>query len=266
MKIVIFKGGLGNQIFQFVIFEYLKSLKFNNIFGFYDKKALNHGGLLLNKCFSNLELPKSNFISNLVVIKYKIIRKILGLNKIDKKDEFKLDSVIYDGYWQNLKYFSKDIHKKLIFKKPSDKKNLEILDIIKSTNSISVHIRRGDYLNNISVYGNICTSEYYNKAINLISQKVKDPEFFFFSDDINWVKENLEVNKSHYIDWNHGDNSYIDMYLMTQCKHIIIANSTFSWWGAYLNNNDNKVVVCPHKWFNEEINEINLIPVDWIKI
>ena len=102
--------------------------------------------------------------------------------------------------------------------------------------------------------------------MELMKQKVPDSLFVFFSDDMYWVKQNFNKDDAIYVDWNTGRDSYVDMYLMSNCKHNIIANSTFSWWGAYLNKNDNKIVISPAKWFNTEINDIDIIPDNWIKI
>jgi hypothetical protein len=114
-----------------------------------------------------------------------------------------------------------------------------------------------------------CNLDYYNKAIKIIINKVENPIFFIFSDDINWCKENIKI-KDHeiiYVDWNVGDNSYIDMQLMSTCKHNIMANSSFSWWSAWLNKNKDKIVISPYKWFNsDDMDCSDLIPESWIRI
>lgn len=140
--------------------------------------------------------------------------------------------------------------------------------LIQRKNSISIHIRRGDYLNpaNSSVFGNICTLSYYQKSIKWFNDSFQDISFFVFSDDITWVKENLQFpSEVYYIDWNSGNNSWEDMCLMSLCKHNIVANSTFSWWGAWLNSNPEKLVLCPPKYTNSD-NGIDLFPKTWIRI
>lgn len=266
MKIVLFKGGLGNQLFQYVFYNYLIKNNFKKIYGFYDKKSMIHNGFELDYCFSNISLPKNSFISDFIVYIYKAKNKLIGLNKIDKKDNYNKEKIIFDGYWQSLSFFSPDIINNLSFNSNLTQENFGVLTILKSRNSISVHIRRGDYLNFQSVYGNICTKEYYSKAMELMKQKVPDSLFVFFSDDMYWVKQNFNKDDAIYVDWNTGRDSYVDMYLMSNCKHNIIANSTFSWWGAYLNRSDKKIVISPAKWFNTEINDIDIIPDNWIKI
>jgi hypothetical protein len=123
-------------------------------------------------------------------------------------------------------------------------------------NSISIHVRRGDYLNHES-YKNICGLNYYCSAIRYIKTLIMDPFFIVFSDDILWCKENLNNILSDtsviYVDWNTGKESYKDMQLISNCKHNIIANSSFSWWGAWLNTFPNKIIIAPKKWLNTNI-------------
>ena len=129
-------------------------------------------------------------------------------------------------------------------------------------------MRRGDYINN-TLYGNICTKDYYLKAIERIKEIKEIDTFCVFSNDIMWCKENLSsfLNECNviYVDWNHGKNSYQDIYLMSQCNNNIIANSSFSWWGAWLNQNIDKTVICPKKW-NNIPNSLFEMPDDWVKI
>ena len=180
------------------------------------------------------------------------------------------DNVHLTGYWQSEKYFTdyeSEIRKDFQFPVITDLKNKEMASEIKKVNSISIHVRRGDYVG-CNVHGDICGPDYYRKAVSLISEKVENPEFFCFSDDMAWVKENITINYPvHYIDWNCGDQSFRDMHLMSLCRHNIIANSSFSWWGAWLNKNYNKVIIAPNKWFtNLSMDTKDLIPEGWIKL
>lgn len=135
------------------------------------------------------------------------------------------------------------------------------------TNSVSIHIRRGDYLSEINqgLYGGICTEMYYAKAITYICNKIDQPSFFVFSNEIDWVKNNVDIPNPTYIDFNNGADSWQDMFLMSQCKHNIIANSSFSWWGAWLNRNTNKIVITPSRFINLE-EDSDIIPDAWIRI
>jgi hypothetical protein len=113
----------------------------------------------------------------------------------------------------------------------------------------------------------LCPISYYQNAINYISAQVEQPYFFIFSDDMGWAKENLKMDlPCIYIDHNHGAESYNDMRLMSLCQHHIIANSSFSWWGAWLNASSNKIVIAPKKWFANNNNVKDLLPIDWITL
>jgi hypothetical protein len=182
---------------------------------------------------------------------------------------FKLHGSFYlDGYWQNELYF-KDIEKTIRsdfqFVRPIDERNKNIAELIKNSNSVSIHIRRGDYINN-QLYSGICTEDYYQKAIRFINAKLKNKTFFVFSDDIQWCKSHFNSDNFHFVQGNEGTNSYKDMQLMSYCKHNIIANSSFSWWGAWLNNNLGKIVIAPERWLNVGYSTKDLIPEEWIKI
>jgi hypothetical protein len=154
------------------------------------------------------------------------------------------------GYWNSEKYFidiRKTILSDLTVDTPPEGENAKILEKINASNSVSLHVRRGDYVNN-RVFG-VCGLDYYKKAIDHIAKKVNSPTFFVFSDDYEWVKDNLKIDyPAVYVHHNNADKNYEDLRLMSACKHNIIANSTFSWWGAWLNQNEDKVVIAPKKW------------------
>ena len=141
--------------------------------------------------------------------------------------------------------------------------------MISQTNSVSLHIRRGDYVSNqkTNQTHGTCDLDYYQRCITEIEKEVENPYFFVFSDEIEWVKENLKINHpAEYVDQNTGDKSYEDMRLMSQCKHNVIANSSFSWWGAWLNSYPDKIVFAPKRWFaSDKHNTKDLIPEGWKK-
>ncbi|MDO8927293.1 MAG: alpha-1,2-fucosyltransferase [Sideroxyarcus sp.] len=176
------------------------------------------------------------------------------------------------GYWQSEKYFQNEaaaIHADFTFKLPLSGPNKELADKISLENAVSLHVRRGDYANNpitTATHG-LCSIEYYQAAISHIAEKVESPHFYIFSDDVNWVKENLKINfPCHYVGHNQGAESYNDMRLMSLCRHHIIANSSFSWWGAWLNRNPNKIVVAPKKWFANTNSTRDLFPQGWVTL
>lgn len=140
---------------------------------------------------------------------------------------------------------------------------------IKDTESVSIHFRRGDYVTNKSYL--VLDLKYYYNAVELIRSKLKNPNFYIFSDDIDWVKRNFKNKLKSKITFQDCNLSNIeDLMLMSNCKHNIIANSTFSWWGAWLNKNLDKIVIAPSKFFKDDIYNTNLkstyYPQNWIII
>ncbi len=176
------------------------------------------------------------------------------------------------GYWQSERYFKAFepvIRQDFIFKEPLDERNAELALEISNTPSVSLHVRRGDYVNdpkNSNVM-DVCSLEYYREAINHIAKRIEHPVFYIFSDDISWVKKHLSMAfPCVYIDHNDGLESYKDMQLMSLCQHHVIANSSFSWWGAWLNPDPEKIVVAPKHWFRNGNNDSDLIPDAWVRL
>ena len=178
----------------------------------------------------------------------------------------------FQGYWQSDKYFmeyEQVIRSDFCFKEPLSGVNLDSSVRIQGCNSVSLHVRRGDYVTHAPTTKilNPCPVEYYETAIACIAARINSPCFFVFSDDPQWVRRNLSIPfPVEYVDGNRGPQSYIDMQLMSLCKHHIIANSSFSWWGAWLNRNPDKLVFAPRRWFCNGMNDSDLTPQDWIKL
>lgn len=279
MIIINFKGGIGNQLFQYAFYLYIKKHVQEEIFidtNLY-KKIKMHNGFLLNNIFNtnlkeiNIETAKK-YSNNYYTLLNKILKKVIGLKKSHiVENQFSLDKIknlnvsYLDGYWQNPKYvFENDnlLRKKIIY----DVSKKKYFNLIKEKNSVSIHIRRGDYLNHNDIFGNICTEEYYKRAINLVFEKIDDPYFFIFSDDIKWAKNNFGyLEKSFFLE---GNKDYEDLFLMSECKHNIIANSSFSWWASWLNKNPEKIIISPSRWYNDYNNNRNndLILESFLKI
>lgn len=180
--------------------------------------------------------------------------------------------VFIEGYWQHYKYFENmplQIFDELDIKDELSSSAQSWLSSVKNNEqSVSVHIRRGDYVTDVNAnyLMGVLPVDYYNKAIQLMSNKLTNPSFYFFSDDLDWVKENIIVeNPAFYVS---GNPDYVDLDLMKHCKHNIIANSTFSWWGAFLNRNPDKIVIAPDQWSAREDvnNNIKLQFPNWIKL
>jgi len=188
-------------------------------------------------------------------------------------DLFKLigDRYLY-GYWQSERYFKQfesTIRQDFTFRELLSGRNLELALKIANSHSVSLHVRRGDYVSdpkNASIM-DVCSIAYYRLAISYIAERVRCPVFYVFSDDIAWVRENLPITlPCVYIDHNRGTESHRDMQLMSRCCHHIIANSSFSWWGAWLNPSAEKIVVAPQKWFVNDSDTKDLFPSGWVSL
>jgi hypothetical protein len=267
MIIVRILGGLGNQMFQYA---YAKALSLDGYKVKLDlskiKKYKLHGGYQLDKY--KIDLNTANPFS--------ILLGKIGLKKSKKEKNLIFDKNLKSlkgneyikGYFQTEKYFKKIrntlltefvINQKISSETDKIAKKIKLLE-----NSCSLHIRRGDYISDKkanSIHGT-CNLDYYNRSIEMMKSKYLNLSFFVFSDDISWTKENLIIENALYI--NNKSIPHEDIYLMSLCKHNIIANSSFSWWGAWLNNNDYKTVIAPKKWFVDKENEVAC--ENWIKL
>lgn len=266
MKIVLFTAGLGNQIFQYFFCQYLKD-KYpkEKIYGCYDKAVLNnHNGLEVQNVF-DIELPPSSTVTHAIVRIIRAIYKRKGWHWLESHDEPHKKTLYYEGYWHNKELFE-DYVPSLRFKDFNlSKENQETLDAIETTDSVSIHVRRGDYLDPIRSkdFANSCPLSYYEKGITYALEVYPNAKFFIFSDDIAWVRSNLDIPNATFIDWNHGKESFLDMFLMSKCKAAIIANSSFSYWGAILGQKKS-FVVKPKKWIGNEVPDI--FPDTWISL
>ncbi len=171
-------------------------------------------------------------------------------SKIYHPELLSFENMYISGYFACEKYYSDilyDLREKIQFPVSSNPLNIEMAQEMKHRQSVSVHIRRGDYLDpeNMAVFGNICTELYYETAIRLVKEEVPEAHFYLFSDDISYVSSQYKGSEYTVVDINHGKDSFYDMWLMSNCKHNICANSTFSFWGARLNGNDDKIMVRP---------------------
>lgn len=180
--------------------------------------------------------------------------------------------VLLKGFWQSEKYFinvAKQIRDDLRFKHPLVDLNAEIAKQISQVNAVSLHVRRGDYASNAKTTAThgLCSLDYYRAAIRHVVGQVEHPHFFIFSDDPAWVKSNLKIDyPCEFVEHNQGKESYNDMRLMSLCQHHIIANSSFSWWGAWLNPSVKKIVVAPKQWFANDNDTQDLIPQGWVRL
>lgn len=183
------------------------------------------------------------------------------------------DASYLHGYWQSEKYFidaSAVLRADFTFKQPMSRDNTAWADRIGRCTAVSLHVRRGDYASDPRTHAThgLCPLDYYHAAMRHVTECVEKPEFFVFSDDIAWARSNLDISfPVHYIDHNRAEESYNDMRLMSLCQHHILANSSFSWWGAWLNPRPDKVVVAPARWFaNGNRSVDDLLPDGWVRL
>lgn len=289
MKIVNILGGLGNQMFEYAMYLALKdahpredircSTRSFKGYGLHNGFELERiFGIKVNEAswwqLAKLAYPFWNYRTWQVMRHWlpKRCSMTSGTTQIPfSRDEItRNDSVFYDGYWQNegnFKHIRQQVLNAFEFPEIEDEPNIQLAKMLQNTNSVSCHVRRGDYLKDANMC--VCTPEYYIHAVEKMNELVNPDLYCIFSDDIEWCKENLAAlckgKNIVYVDWNKGKESYRDMQLMSLCKHNIIANSSFSWWGAWLNQNQDKKVIAPEKWMKKDI--VNSpICSDWIGI
>lgn len=299
MKIVNIIGGLGNQMFQYAFALSLQkqfpeeqilidTSHFNYLFFKKIGNANLHNGYEIETVFPNASLKKANPFQLLKVTWYmpnyilsRVLRRIIPKRKSEyiqsnteyfeyKKEPLELQgNVYYEGIWESVHYLNiarSEIQHTFAHPTP-DISNAEYIRCMESENSVGIHVRRGDYLLHPNFSG-ICDLDYYKSAIREIQKDDKRHIFYIFSNDMMWCKENLspliEPNKIVYVTSNTGIKSCWDMFLMSHCKDLIIANSSFSWWGAFLNKRKGRVVA-PKKWVNREA-KYDIWLDDWIRL
>ncbi len=180
--------------------------------------------------------------------------------------------VYLDGYWQSEKYFADCadlIRREFTPQTPLEAENAVLAARIESTNAVSLHVRRGDYVSepNVSRYHGICSADYYRHAVEHITGRVPDSHLFIFSDEPDWARGNLQFAQPTTVVAVNGPNrGFRDMQLMARCRHHIIANSSFSWWGAWLGCSPGKIVVAPKRWFQVNHDTSDLIPASWVRV
>ena len=182
------------------------------------------------------------------------------------------DNIYLDGHWQSEKYFADIepvIRREFSFRTEPDESNRRILDRIGDCESVSIHIRRGDYvtLSQANAFHGLCPPSYYRSAVGYLSERIKEMVLFVFSDDIIWARDNMNLGfETHFMDHNGPERGDEDLRLMSACRHHIIANSSFSWWGAWICAHPGKIVCAPQKWFSGKIDTPDNIPVSWRRL
>ncbi|GHV65341.1 alpha-1,2-fucosyltransferase [Bacteroidia bacterium] len=297
MEVILLYNGLGNQMFQYAFYLAKKKKNRNVVFSSVcAHRDSSHWGYELGRVFG-VTNNASCFTDNMVrlIRKLRIFQKRKGFSvacslvlfvlrvvgiKIVAEKAYRFDNEMmrqhsgwnfYFGHWITEKYFlhvREDVLSAFTFDRAAvSRDTATLLDIIENTDSVSIHVRRGDKVvgENKKIFDCVCVPQYVEKAIAEINKVLNSPVFFVFSDDIEWCQANLQIPNSHYCDYNRGLDSWQDMFLMSKCKHNIIGNSTFSWWGAWLNQNPQKVVIAPSRLLNG-IQTPDYLPDEWIKL
>ena len=287
MIITRISGGLGNQMFQYAIAKSMAK-KNDDIFkldvSFYPKQTLRKYELNFFNIEENIasekecieQRGKEEFFFKLKrKLGFKITRPTSytfenNITTFDEEVWDKSENIYLDGFWQNEKYFDTirdEILKAFTLKSDISNEAQKYLLNIQKVNSISLHVRRGDYVQNThtnSVHGT-CDLEYYKRGIEYINKRTTTPVFYIFSDDIPWCKENFDfIENLVFID--NTKTAFDDLELMKSCKHNIIANSSFSWWGAWLNKNNEKLIVSPFHWIVNNPKKLKWVPDSWIQL
>lgn len=289
MDVVVIFNGLGNQMSQYAFYLAKKMRSPKTIVVFEPGSNFSHSSLNLCNVFG-IKLPGA-FVTRLLMFFYNSLRfnkrrlivKLFGLRLFSEPKNYDFSEEylnpgpcginFYHGGWHSERYF-KSIEDKLndLFSFPLDPdadfvrwKKL----ILDSPDSVSLHIRRGDYVNispdDYYQFGGVATLEYYKRAVDYIRDKAGQCSFFVFSDDIPWCKEQFGGGGYHFVDCNSGAKSWRDMCLMTMCRHHINANSTFSWWGAWLNARPDGIVIRP-RWFIRDVETKDFYPESWVEL
>lgn len=285
MIVIHVMGGLGNQLYQYALYEKLKALGktvkldtyvYSDIAG--EEKEWRPLELNRFPYVSFEQATKEDrirLLDNNLSICSKVRRKLFGRKDKTYRETteympeiFELDDVYLYGFWNCEKYYEGMmalLQEKLQFPKSRNEKQIACIERMKQENAVSMHIRRTDYLSTADGkrYMGICTDAYYDEAISYIKERVDNPVFYLFSDDVEYCREKYRGENMHIVDWNHGEDSLFDMQLMSLCKHNICANSTFSIWGARLNSNADKIVIRPLHHDNYETTPVEQIREYW---
>lgn len=254
-------GGLDNQMFIYAMYLQMKQLFPDTRIDLSDMQHYHaHYGYEMHKVFN---LPKEEFCINQTlkkIIEFCVFKTILERKQhgslMPYRQSYAWPFIYFKGFYQSERYFEEVkplVRQKFTFNMAiiNDASRAMAQKIDADAHAVSLHVRRGDYLlpKFWKSTGSVCSLNYYMRAIDTILSTDPAASFYIFSDDMAWVKENLRIPNATYVDFNKADDSWQDMMLMSLCRHNIICNSTFSWWGAWLNNNPGKTVLAPDRWF-----------------
>jgi hypothetical protein len=274
MLIVKLKGGLGNQLFQYAFGRRLAKQRGEEL-------SLNTAGLVNDPAGRAYALAEFNIKATVINQADSLIMKLAGLitKKVFRRFNIGynprlLDSTAssFEGFFSSYKYaepIRAELLEELSLAKDFETKYHDLISEMQAVASAAVHVRRGDYVNDAKTkkIHFICDLAYYTQALALIKSKISAPVFYVFSDDIAWVKENFPANEKMVFVSGPEAKDYEELILMSRCRHNIIANSSFSFWGAWLNQNPDQIVIAPKKWNNRyDKHYQDLLPSEWLRL
>ena len=284
MIIVKLKGGLGNQMFQYAAARQLAEklsvpLKLDIAFLLADAPDRTKREYELDKFEISAELATPSEIEE---IKNKNKKNPFRLFHIKERYYKTISPFLQkgkkyymNGYWQSEKYFDKIesiLRKEFVFKDPlTETYFVDLLQKIKTTTSVSIHFRRGDYVTDSKTnrHHGVCSLDYYQKAVEYLSKQFDSLHLFISSDDIFWAKSNFHTDLPMFFVEKNNETQHSDFRLMSMCKHNIIANSSYSWWAAWLNPNEDKIVIAPRQWYmnkRKQLQAADRVPKSWVRI
>ena len=293
MIIVRLMGGLGNQLFQYAAARRLASwhdtiLKIDTSWlNASQQRSYCLGAFSVPEAFASLDETARLIGAGSVAFRMYLRRLTQRCRPYFRRHIFSESHVgpydpnilrtprdVYlNGYWQSEKYFAdieERLREELLIKDEPGAPNRMMLERICNNDSVSIHIRRGDYVSDPAiqrVHGSL-TIQYYQRCVDIVAQRVASPHFFVFSDDHDWARENLRISyPTTYVSHNDPSRPHEDLRLMSACKHNVVANSSFSWWAAWLNSNPHKIVLAPRHWFQEpRYDTRDLVPSAWLRV
>jgi len=286
--VVRLNGGLGNQLFQFALGRTLMSMGHTVRYdlSFFEQSPGLHVQRPYELGVFNAKIERAS-TADIRLAKHEgsilcaalaaIHPRLAPERPVKELADFTFDPAILridhdaylDGYWQTEKYFTSiadELRQVLTFRKAAEGPNAEVAQRIMRTLAVSIHVRRGDYVSHPAAKAHFVTCEpaYYSAAIERIVQRIPEAHFFLFADDIGWARENIRTGPPlEFIEHNTAASSFEDMRLMALCRHHIIANSSFSWWGAWLDQHPDKLVIAPRRWLRDGSSTNDLIPLSW---
>jgi Glycosyl transferase family 11 len=284
MIITNITGGLGNQLFQYAagkaLAEHCKTELKLDLTGFKDYQLRNFDLDYFHLTYDTASIEETEpFLTRSFLKKIKDRTAPFSQRRFNRekffhydKNFFKYNPPLYiKGYWQSERYFTnvkEQLRNELILKKEVINQVETYARFLQNQNSVSIHIRRGDYQNpeTLRIHG-ILSNSYYKTAILEIRKNIENAVFYVFTDSLDLIKKDSFFKDCTIVSSIISQTHFEDLYLMSQCKHNIIANSSFSWWGAWLNNNPDKIVIAPKNWFNKGPKDTyDLYPTSWIQL